>query len=167
MPERNSFSIKGRLPSLNDYVDACRTHWAKGAALKQDTEYLIFWSIRSAKNKGCCRPVTSPVVVCFLWHEYGSRRDADNVYSAKKYILDAMQTAGVIPNDNRKNVVDCIDMGIVPAKRGQDGVDVLMMEVDPDEWNERERRDVYLRAYECFCNSAAASDLDNENERRR
>lgn len=147
MSDRNGFSVKGRLPSLNEYVLACRTHWAKGAALKQDTETLIFWSIKSAQNKGFCRPVKTPVVVAFLWHEYGDRRDADNIYSAKKYILDAMQTAGVIANDSRKHVVDCIDMGILPAKRGQDGVDVLIMEVDPNEWDAGKRRDVYLRAY--------------------
>lgn len=159
MRERNGFSIKGRLPSLNDYVNACRTHWAKGAKLKQETEYLIFWSIKSAQNKGRCHPVTKPVVVFFLWHEHGDRRDADNIYSAKKYILDAMQTAGVIKNDNRKNVVDCVDMGIVPAKKGQDGVEVLMMEVSPDEWNASGRRDIYMRAYECFCGGDYPSSL--------
>ena len=159
MLERNGFSVKGRLPSLNDYVDVCRAHWSKGAALKQETEYLIFWSIKSAQNKGRCRPVTKPVVVFFLWHEHGNRRDADNIYSAKKYILDAMQTAGVIKNDNRKHVVDCIDMGIVPAQRGQDGVDVLMMEVEPNEWNASGRRDVYMRAYECLCGGGCPSSL--------
>lgn len=150
MTDRNCFSVKGRLPSLNDYINACRTHWTRGAALKQETEYLIFWSIKSAQNKGRCHPVTKPVVVFFLWHEHGNRRDADNVYSAKKYILDAMQTAGIVKNDNRKNVVDCIDMGIVPAEKGQDGVEVLIMEVKPDEWDTSGRRDVYMRAYDCF-----------------
>lgn len=167
MPDLNSFSVKGRLPSLNEYVNVCRSHWSKGAQLKQETETLIFWSIKSARSKGRCHPVTKPVVVFFLWHEHGDRRDADNVYSAKKYILDAMQTAGVIKNDSRKHVVDCIDMGIVPAKKGQDGVEVLMMEVEPDEWDEHRRRDVYLRAYECFCNAAASSDPDEEKGRGR
>lgn len=169
MIDGNGFSVKGRLPSLNDYVNACRTHWAKGAALKQDTETLIFWSIKSAQNKGRCRPVTQPVVVAFLWHEHDRKRDADNVYSAKKYILDAMQTAGVIQNDNRKNVVDCIDMGIVPAEKGQDGVEVLIMEVNSDEWNASGRRDVYLRAHGCFFPAAdpRAFDSDEKQAQRR
>lgn len=159
MPECNSFSVKGRLPSLNEYVNACRSHWSKGAALKQETETLIFWSIKSAQNKGRCHPVTSPVVVCFLWHENGRKRDADNIYSAKKYILDAMQTAGVIPNDNKKNVVDCIDMGIVPAEKGQDGVDVVIMEVNPDEWNLRKRLDVCLHALRCIDGNSSLCSL--------
>lgn len=167
MFELNGFSVKGCLPSLNDYVNACRTHWAKGAALKQETETLIFWSIKSAQNKGCCHPVMQPVVVFFLWHEHGDRRDADNVYSAKKYILDAMQKAGVIKNDNRKYVVDCIDMGIVPAKKGQDGVEVLMMEVDSNEWDKCRRRDAYLRAHECFSGADASASADEEAGRRR
>jgi len=160
MSERNSFSVKGRLPSLNEYVNACRTHWSKGAALKQDTEMLIFWSIKSARNKGRCHPVTTPVVVFFLWHEHGRKRDADNIYSAKKYILDAMQTAGVIPNDNRKNVVDCIDLGIVPAEKGQDGVDVVIMEVNPDEWNLRKRIDECVRALSCLDRAVSGCALD-------
>ena len=37
------------------------------------------------------------------------RRDADNIASAKKYILDAMQHMNVIPNDNRKIVTGFTD----------------------------------------------------------
>lgn len=167
MPEQNSFSVKGRLPSLNEYVLACRTHWSKGAALKQETETLIFWSIKSAQNKGLCHPVTHPVVVAFLWHEHGRKRDADNIYSAKKYILDAMQTAGVIPNDNRKNVVDCVDLGIVPAEKGKDGVDVVIMEANPDEWNLRKRLDVCMRALSRYDGDAAFHALDRSEIRER
>lgn len=150
MADINGFSVIGRLPSLNDYINACRSHWSKGADLKQDTETLIYWSIKSAQNKGVCHPVKKPVVVAILWHEFGQRRDADNVYSAKKYILDAMQTAGIIPNDNRKNVVDCLDLGIVPAKKGMDGVEVLIMETNSDRWDMNARREYYSRALTHF-----------------
>lgn len=39
----NGFTIAGRLPSLNDYINACRSHWSKGAALKRETEDAIIW----------------------------------------------------------------------------------------------------------------------------
>lgn len=105
----NGFTIAGRLPSLNDYINACRSHWSKGAALKRETEDAIIWHIISAKSKGTLYPVSGPVAIAFEWHESDKRRDLDNIISAKKYILDAMQRAGIIANDNRKNVVSLAD----------------------------------------------------------
>lgn len=128
MNEANSFTIAARLPSLNDYINACRTHWTKGARLKQDTEELILWSIKAAKLAGLCRPVKGPCRIEFVWYEHGMRRDLDNIYSAKKYILDAMQTAGIIENDDRKHVVGLSDE-IRDAVRGCDRVQVVIWEV--------------------------------------
>lgn len=129
MSKRNSFSVSARLPSLNDYINACRTHWTKGARLKQETEDLIIWAIRSAKNRGDCRPVKGPCMIEFIWYERGMRRDLDNIYSAKKYILDAMQKAGIIENDDRKHVVGLCDE-IRETAKGCDRVHVVIWEVD-------------------------------------
>lgn len=79
----NGFTIAGRLPSLNDYINACRSHWSKGAALKRETEDAIIWHIISAKSKGTLRPVSGPVAIAFEWHESDKRRDLDNIISAK------------------------------------------------------------------------------------
>lgn len=40
----------------------------------------------------------------FEWHERTKRRDADNIASAKKYILDALVKNGVLADDSRKYV---------------------------------------------------------------
>lgn len=114
---------------MNDYVNACRSHWSKGAKFKQETENLIIWSIKAAQSKKLCRPVTTPVKITFFWYEYGLARDIDNIYSAKKYILDAMQTAGIIENDDRKHVVDVDDV-ILQTTAGHDKVVVVIQEVD-------------------------------------
>ena len=124
----NGFTIAGRLPSLNDYINACRSHWSKGAALKRETEDAIFWHIISAKSKGTLRPVSGPVAVSFEWHESDQRRDWDNIISAKKYILDAMQRAGIIPNDNRKTVVGLADTLIDDTK------DFVYVTIQAAEW---------------------------------
>lgn len=124
--KRNHFVVNARLPSLNDYINACRTHWASGAKLKQETEELIMWSIRAAVNKGDAWPVDKPVSIAFIWHEHGTRRDLDNIYSAKKYVLDAMQKAGIIANDDRKHVYALYDH-IQDAPAGGDKVEVVIM----------------------------------------
>lgn len=112
----NSFTIQGRLPSLNDYINACRSHWSKGAQLKEQTEEGILWDIKAARGSGKLHPVTEPVHISFEWHESDQRRDLDNIYSAKKYILDAMQRAGIIVNDNRRYVKGLTDT-IIDDKR--------------------------------------------------
>ena len=96
----SSFVIQGRLPSLNDYVTANRSHWSKGASFKRRVEEDIIWQIKAAR----VAPATGPVIVHFEWHESDKRRDLDNIFSAKKYILDAMQKAGIIVNDNRRYI---------------------------------------------------------------
>ena len=74
------FTIKTRLPGLNDYINACRHNKYKGNELKQNTDDLVGWYIKSAKLK----PIKKPVKIKFIWHEKSQRRDPDNIASAKK-----------------------------------------------------------------------------------
>ena len=124
----NQFTYHGRLPSLNDYINACRSHWSKGAEMKYQTETDIIWEIKAAKCKGLLHPVSGPVAISFEWHESDQRRDLDNIFSAKKYILDAMQKAGIIANDNRKNVVGLNDTIIDDTK------DFVIVTIQEAEW---------------------------------
>lgn len=102
----NHFIIKEKLPSLNEYVDACRAGKRKGAQFKRDIEEIIWAYIKTSKTVS---PVTNPVEVHFEWHEADIKRDVDNIISAKKYILDAMQTCKIIKNDSRRYVTQCFD----------------------------------------------------------
>ena len=99
----NTVEIKGKLPSLNEYIDACRTNRQMGAKLKQETEQFIIIQLRRMK------PITSPVILHFKWHEKNRRRDKDNVAAGKKFILDAMQKAGKLVNDNNKYIAGFTD----------------------------------------------------------
>ena len=124
----NQFTYHGRLPSLNDYQFACRSHWSRGAAMKSQIETDIIWEIKAAKCKGLLHPVSGPVAISFEWHESDQRRDLDNIYSAKKFILDAMQRAGIIPNDNRKTVVGLNDTII------DDTQDFVIVTIQAADW---------------------------------
>lgn len=95
--------IKGKLPSLNEYIGACRSNPRYGAKMKQDTETLIILQISRL------RPITSPVILHFEWHEKTRRRDKDNVAAGKKFVLDAMQKAGKLINDNNKYIAGFTD----------------------------------------------------------
>ena len=100
----NGLIIKAQLPSLNEYTRACRSHWSKGAEFKSSVESLIGRSIRSAINTGQLRPIEKSCEVHIYWHESTKRRDVDNIQSAQKFILDALQHFKIIKNDSRKYV---------------------------------------------------------------
>ena len=100
----NRFVIPARLPGLNEVIEANRSGWRVGAALKKDTETLIRLAIRAAKGRGECWPVSGPCAVLFEWQETNRLRDLDNIFSGKKFILDAMRAEGLIRNDSQRYV---------------------------------------------------------------
>lgn len=92
--------IEGRMPSLNDYIDAERANKFKAAAIKRDCTSLAAWAAKAARMPRFTRPVT----VRFTWVEGNRRRDIDNVAFAKKFVLDGLVQAGVIGNDTPQYV---------------------------------------------------------------
>lgn len=104
MKQTSAFTIDAQLPSMNEYTRACRSHWSKGAEFKSSVESLIGWSIRRAINTGQLRPIEKPCEVHIYWHEATKRRDVDNIQSAQKFILDALQHFKIIKNDSRRYV---------------------------------------------------------------
>lgn len=100
------FEIKQRLPSFNDYIKACRTNKYAGAKMKDKIEYDI-WIYIMQQLKGL--KIENPVFITFTWIEENGKRDLDNICFAKKFILDALQKAGVLKNDNKKHVTGFID----------------------------------------------------------
>lgn len=96
---KRRFTIPFRLPGLNDYVNACRTNPHVGAKLKKETERDILWCLKGISS------VRTPCIIAMTFTEANRRRDCDNIESGKKYILDAMQTAGIIPGDSPKYVI--------------------------------------------------------------
>ena len=90
--------IPFKLPSCNDYINACRYNKYYGAKMKKDIEEQIEIYIKEL-------PVfDKPVIINFHWVEANKRRDLDGICFAKKFILDAMVKAGKLKDDNRNCV---------------------------------------------------------------
>lgn len=96
--EKYYIRLRGKIPSLNEYIGACRTNAHVGARMKSDVEEMIILQLAPLK------PITSPVIIHFLWHELTRRRDKDNVAAGKKFILDALQKSGKLINDNNRYI---------------------------------------------------------------
>ena len=115
----NGAEIRGKLPSLNEYIDACRRNKYAGAKMKHEAERLIIAQI------GRMKPITQRSVIVFTWHEKTRQRDPDNVAAAKKFVLDALQRAGKLPNDNSQYIAGFTDCFVYGKEYG------VTIEVEP------------------------------------
>lgn len=113
--------IEGKLPSCNDYINACRQGFYLGNKMKQDVEKLLMWQM------GRLRKIRTPCFISFEWHEKTKRRDKDNVAFAKKFILDAMQKAEKLDNDNNTCIQGFSDRFVYDRWAG---VIITVLEVD-------------------------------------
>lgn len=91
-----------KLPSLNQYICACRYNRYAGAKMKKNVQNAI--SIYLNKL-----PRLNHVRIDFEWYEGNKKRDLDNVCFSKKFILDALVDLGKLKNDNRNNVCSFSD----------------------------------------------------------
>ena len=90
------FEIPGTLPTLNQYVNLERSNRFAAANLKKKTQEQIINCLDDPPS------FSGPVLISFSWIRPDMRSDKDNVAFAKKFILDALQQAGVISSDKWK-----------------------------------------------------------------
>lgn len=109
----------GRLPSLNEYISKLNGNRYMANYFKQAVERDLVWTIKASPMK----PIDKPCIVYVVYHEPDRRRDVDNIYSANKFILDALRKAGIIKNDSQKYVKDVIDTYITD---GQSMVEIIV-----------------------------------------
>ena len=89
--------IHDRFPTLNEYIDCERGSTIAAAAMKKKCTEQVKAQCLSQQ----IQPVNGKADLLFEWHS-STRHDPDNVAFAKKFILDGLQLAGVLENDNRK-----------------------------------------------------------------
>ena len=91
-----------KLPSLNEYINACRYNRYSANSMKQKIQYDISFYLRKL-------PKLNKVKIKFKWYEGNKKRDLDNICFAKKFILDSLVNLGKLKDDNRKNVCGFTD----------------------------------------------------------
>lgn len=93
---KQTFQIPGRLPGMNEIVNAARYNRFAGAKQKRDeTERCAMWALQLTPFKDAVR-------LFIRWIEPNLRRDVDNIQGGVKFVLDGLVHAGKLPNDSRK-----------------------------------------------------------------
>lgn len=84
--------VPGELPAMNEIIKAAKSSPYVYSRLKKDNTNTIAWL---SKNKPNMRRIWLNITyVCA-----NRKKDPDNIAVAKKFILDGLVAAGVIPND--------------------------------------------------------------------
>ena len=95
--ESITYSFPVKVPSLNEYINACRRNKYAGGKMKKD----LSEAIRSFLPSQPKMTLTPPFDLHFVFYEQTKRRDKDNVISmGVKGTLDAFQEHGILGNDN-------------------------------------------------------------------
>lgn len=124
---KHTFKIEMQLPSLNNYINACRRNAHAGGAFKRESDSICAAYIRKARIP----KIKNPVKIHFEWHERTIKRDLDNVAGyGHKTILDALVICGVLKDDSPKYVTGFTDRFV---KDGKSGVIVTIEEVGNDD----------------------------------
>lgn len=117
---RFTVTIEGRLASLNEYVRAERANRYEAARVKRGETARV----RDAALAQGAPRFAGPVTVSTTFYEPDRRRDADNVGFARKFVLDGLVAAGVIPDDSRRYVPQCPDRVLTDRERPRVEVEV-------------------------------------------
>jgi len=107
-PLTQTFFVPGPLPGMNEILKAAKGFRGRGigySRLKAQWDKIVSAYAKAAK----LTPAIGPVTIDFYWIEPNARRDRDNVAAAKKFAIDGLVTAGVLPGDGPKVVVGFSD----------------------------------------------------------
>ena len=105
--------IYGRLPGMNEYIDACRRDPHAGAKMKREVEDTVIWCAKaSLRGK-----TPTPCIMHYRWVEPNRKRDKDNISSfGRKCIQDALVRAKYLPGDGWAHITGFTDSFDVDAK---------------------------------------------------
>ena len=100
-------TIPGRMPSLNEYIDAERKNRFVAAQMKSEKQYLAGLYIRKALPGV---HIDVPVYIHYHWFEPNKRRDKSNACAfGRKVIEDALVQQHVLRDDGWDEIVGFVD----------------------------------------------------------
>ena len=130
-----TFLLAHQLPNFNDTINKAKKSPYLYSAEKSKTEKLLVslflhqyktWYKHHFASIENPNPIPKPIgpFTLITEYSYSSNFDHDNICFAKKYILDALQLANIIPNDNHSFISSSIDITSVRKKGGKGSSDV-------------------------------------------
>ena len=121
------FEIPGRLPVLNEIIDAAKHGMYKYqpyAKMKETYTNMVAWLAKKL-------PTYERVALIITWYEPNRHRDPDNIMAGQKFILDGLVQAGTIPNDGQRHIKGIIHRFAVDRKNPRVEVEIVDIAKNP------------------------------------
>jgi len=94
------FTIPGELPTMNEIINASKSHWIYFKRLKEEYQSKVEYYIVK-----CDVPFYEELRLEAVYYRKDRKFDPDNISAgARKIILDALQEVGCIENDGWKQI---------------------------------------------------------------
>lgn len=135
----NKIVIFGTLSALNEYSNAQRKNKYLGAKIKAENTERCAYYVQQAMKKGVV--FHFPCRLKFTWYCPNKRKDPDNIASAKKFILDGMQEAGFIDNDNWNTMSDGF-IDVFKLDKEKPRIEIEEVKCDEDIFNTTRKIDI-------------------------
>lgn len=116
-------TVDGRFPSLNEYVEANRTHKHKGNKMRRESEQLIsMYVMQQLRNVH----IDNPIFIIYHFYEPNKKRDLDNISGYfHKVFQDALVYNNVIFNDNWHYITGFQDFFDIDNKHPRIEVEII------------------------------------------
>ena len=126
---RYTVTIPGRFPSMNEFIEANRTHKQKGNKMKKDDQNTICLYLMQQHRK---LHLDKPVKLFYSFYEPNKKRDLDNISGYfHKVFQDALVHCGIIHNDSWHYITGFSDEFYVDNKNPR--IEVIIQEVGEDD----------------------------------
>lgn len=100
LKQKLELTIRCVIPSLNEYINMDRSNRFNGARMKRNATQDVMWEIKAQLPKSF-ETIVSVAYIAFEWHCINRKKDPDNISGmGRKVILDSLQEAGVLKQDN-------------------------------------------------------------------
>lgn len=99
--------VNGKFPSLNEFINACRTHKmsANNMKHKSQNEIAVYLVEQLRKVR-----IDKPVFIKYTYYEKNKKRDLDNISSYfHKVFQDSLVNCKIIHNDSWQYIVGFSD----------------------------------------------------------
>lgn len=121
-----NLTIPGRYPSMNQFIEANRTHKQKGNQMKQKAQNDISFYIMDQLKR---LRIDKPVYIRYTFYEPNKKRDLDNISGFfHKVFQDALVACRIIMNDSWYYIVGFSDEFYVDGKNPRIEVEICEVE---------------------------------------
>lgn len=115
--------VNGKFPSLNEFINACRTHKmaANNMKHKSQNEIAVYLVEQLQKVR-----IDKPVFIKYTYYEKNKKRDLDNISSYfHKVFQDSLVNCKIIHNDSWQYIVGFSDDFAVDNKNPRIEVEII------------------------------------------